>query len=505
MGLLMVGAALLALVSPWVYRRILREDTGLTTPKKAIPLEESSLSLGRLEKTYKRLSTACLVMLIWYCANCLVAVTLQIAGVWGIGGGLSGQRMFQWDIGLLLEAYGIWISFFIVGLVFYLTFRQFHRRLIETAKDEATFHAFASVWDRSKTPFWEKVFVEWWVYLGCFVAAGLIVASKPSLDYDWIPLYPIPLSLKLMLILAGSVAIAAINAGFPRLRWLTILGGCFLLGYGINGIYRSFWEFDKNVSFLNSPGDWSVLFGIMTLNAFVVLAVFATLLLGGFHYFAKWHGQPVRVSLPKKIAITYCILGTLLLCTAPWCYTSLRAPYWYRRYCFTNDDAKALELCNEVMRLEKNECSDRYQSALSFRARTYVNMEQYGLALADYNALDYDIAIRHNGVGVYSRRGNVKFLLGDLHGAIADYTAANPTNDRSRDCNVLYHRGFAYEQLGETERAIADYTAAIEIVEKYAPAWQKYFRVVVPREGYDSDRISLDELKAIRDGLREGI
>jgi hypothetical protein len=80
---------------------------------------------------------ACLVMLIWYCANCLIAVALQVIGVIGIGGvGLSGQRKFQWDIGLLLEAYGLWIGFFIVGIVFYFIFRQFHRQFLDTAKDE---------------------------------------------------------------------------------------------------------------------------------------------------------------------------------------------------------------------------------------------------------------------------------------------------------------------------------------------------------------------------------
>jgi tetratricopeptide (TPR) repeat protein len=90
-----------------------------------------------------------------------------------------------------------------------------------------------------------------------------------------------------------------------------------------------------------------------------------------------------------------------------------------------------------------------------------------------------------------------------LQGAIADYTAVDPSDARSRDMNVLYNRGFAYEKLGEMEKAIADYTAAIEISEKFAPPWDKDFDSVVPRDGYDLSRISLDDLKEIRERLAE--
>jgi tetratricopeptide (TPR) repeat protein len=352
------------------------------------------------------------------------------------------------------------------------------------------------------------MFVEWLVYFGCFVAAGLIAASKPSFGYtDWTPYYPIPMSLKLMLIFIGSALFAAINAGFPRLRWLVILGGCSLVGCGISWIYRhSTWDYGRNAPWLDSPNDWSVLFGIIFLNIYVVLAVYATLLFAGLHYYAKWNSKPICFSLPKKAAIVYGILGALLLCAAPWFYSSFRVSYWSDRAIYAKDDTKKIELCNEVMRLEQNASSDNYQTALQRRAGIYADQKQYDLALADYNTLDYDIAVRHNGIGVYSRRGNVKFLLGDLPGAIEDYTKAAPADARSRDASTLYNRGFAYEKLGEIEKAIADYTAAIEVerVKEYAPPGQKHFDPAVSRTGTDSPRqLSLEELIEIRNRLEQ--
>ena len=91
-----------------------------------------------------------------------------------------------------------------------------------------------------------------------------------------------------------------------------------------------------------------------------------------------------------------------------------------------------------------------------------------------------------------ARRGDVKFLLGDLHGAIADYTESGGSS---------YNRGFAYEKLGKIEKAIADYTEVIERLESPdVPAWARHVNSSLPREGY-GNRISLDELKEIRDRL----
>ena len=498
-GLLYVGVALLIIVSPWVYRRILREDTGLIVRKKIVPLEESSLSLTRLEKTYKRFSTACMVMLIWYFASFILGILILATGV-------IPNRSVYWNFGYFLGEHGIWFGFMVVGIVFYVAFRQFHKRLMATAHDEATFHAVGPVWDRHKTPFLERVFVEWLVYLGCFVAAGLIVALKPSFDYDWIPYYPIPLLQKLVLILAGSMVLAAINAGFPRLRWLVILGGCLLVGYGINGIYRSSLDRGHFILKLDSPDQWPYLFTLIYLNIYVATVALITLALGGLHYYAKWNGKSLRFSLPIKIMTGWCFVGVLMLCFAPRCYSSLRVPYWYLRsvYC------KHIELYNEVLRLSP-ENSYHHISALHRRAESYFKTKQFEPALADYDAVIriYDelpvtekTQWKWNICGWYGSRGNVKFALDDLHGAIADYDLADPLGEETRDCNVLYNRGYAYETLGDTEKAGADYMAAIEMLEEPTRTWKRFYETAVPRTGCnDPSKITLEELREIRDRL----
>ena len=58
-----IVTALFVIVTPFRYRRIVREDTGLVEPKKPLPLEESPLSFRRIEKSYRRIYNTFLVML----------------------------------------------------------------------------------------------------------------------------------------------------------------------------------------------------------------------------------------------------------------------------------------------------------------------------------------------------------------------------------------------------------------------------------------------------------
>jgi tetratricopeptide (TPR) repeat protein len=317
------------------------------------------------------------------------------------------------------------------------------------------------------------------------------------------------MSLKLLLSLAGSFACDAINAAFPKLRWFVILGGCLFVGNRIEWIWRhSTWEYGRNVSWLDSPNDWSVLFGLIFLNIYVVLAVFATLILSGLHYYAKWNGgvnrRAMRFSLPKKAAVVYGVLGTLFLCAAPWGYSSLQVPYWLNRMVYVKDDAKRIELCNEVLRLENNIHSRNSQRALLWRARVYENQKQYALALADYDVVISNTPDPGNRRHLYYRRAYVKVALGDLRGALADYDDSYIDEvyaDVGLDNREIYGRGFAYEQLGETEKAIAEYTAVIERLER-VPEWTRHVNSPVPREGcVDPNLITLDELRAIRDKL----
>ncbi|MCL2117425.1 MAG: sigma-70 family RNA polymerase sigma factor, partial [Planctomycetaceae bacterium] len=55
MGVLGIITALFLILSPFRYHRIVREDAGVVTPKKLLPLEESPLSLSRIETTCRRI------------------------------------------------------------------------------------------------------------------------------------------------------------------------------------------------------------------------------------------------------------------------------------------------------------------------------------------------------------------------------------------------------------------------------------------------------------------
>ena len=65
----------------------------------------------------------------------------------------------------------------------------------------------------------------------------------------------------------------------------------------------------------------------------------------------------------------------------------------------------------------------------------------------------------------YNQRGLARQRLGDLQGAIDDFTIAIARYHRNPDyyCN----RGLCYQQLGEIQEAISDYTKATRFNRKY--------------------------------------
>ena len=69
----------------------------------------------------------------------------------------------------------------------------------------------------------------------------------------------------------------------------------------------------------------------------------------------------------------------------------------------------------------------------------------------------------------YKKRGNARSDLGDLEGAIEDYTQAIQINPSY--ANAYYNRGNTRSDLGDFEGAIEDYTQAIEINFNYADAY----------------------------------
>lgn len=81
---------------------------------------------------------------------------------------------------------------------------------------------------------------------------------------------------------------------------------------------------------------------------------------------------------------------------------------------------------------------------------------------------DSVLAIDSTYAAAYNNRGNVRLRLGDLRGAIDDYTAA--IRHRERYALAYYNRADARHTLGDPG-ALDDLTRAIEIDSGYASAW----------------------------------
>ncbi|MDF5706484.1 MAG: tetratricopeptide repeat protein [Nostoc sp. S4] len=79
------------------------------------------------------------------------------------------------------------------------------------------------------------------------------------------------------------------------------------------------------------------------------------------------------------------------------------------------------------------------------------------------------IKINPQDAVAYKNRGNARSDLGDLEGAIEDYTQAIQINPNYAD--AYYNCGNARYDLGDLEGAIEDYTQAIQINPNYADAY----------------------------------
>ena len=71
---------------------------------------------------------------------------------------------------------------------------------------------------------------------------------------------------------------------------------------------------------------------------------------------------------------------------------------------------------------------------------------------------------------VYFARGLLKKELGDVIGAIDDYSKMNQFD--STYFNAIYNRAFTYEMIGDFENALLDANRAIELNPDDAHAWK---------------------------------
>ena len=96
-----------------------------------------------------------------------------------------------------------------------------------------------------------------------------------------------------------------------------------------------------------------------------------------------------------------------------------------------------------------------------YRANVLAAAERHNEAIADYDKAICHVAIRQRGVlgTAHFNRGNSKAEVGDLEGAVEDYTKAIDLNPGRP--GYYYNRGNAYFDLYRFSEAVGDYDQAI--------------------------------------------
>ena len=90
-------------------------------------------------------------------------------------------------------------------------------------------------------------------------------------------------------------------------------------------------------------------------------------------------------------------------------------------------------------------------------------------AAGDYSRAGYDVAPPPNYALAYFKRGNARKEMGDLSGALSDYTKAIDLD--SNLPQVFNNRGNTLKAMGDYEAAIKDYDRAIELNPRFAFAY----------------------------------
>ena len=96
-----------------------------------------------------------------------------------------------------------------------------------------------------------------------------------------------------------------------------------------------------------------------------------------------------------------------------------------------------------------------------FRANVLAAAERHGEAIADYDKAIGHVAVSRRGIldSAHFNRGNSKAAVGDLDGAVEDYTQATEQNPERP--GYYYNRGNAYFDLYRFSEAVGDYDKAI--------------------------------------------
>lgn len=148
--------------------------------------------------------------------------------------------------------------------------------------------------------------------------------------------------------------------------------------------------------------------------------------------------------------------------------------------------ARYLELvpfCQEISLNDKN--IDAYQK----RAKMYLHMENYELAIADYSKI---IDLQPANADAYMVRGNVYNDLNLYDLALSDYNKAIHIDPSKK--GLYYARGMLYSRLQEFDLSIADFTKAIELNLNWA-----YYQRAILYENKKQYDLAIKDYNAVKD------
>jgi protein O-mannosyl-transferase len=148
----------------------------------------------------------------------------------------------------------------------------------------------------------------------------------------------------------------------------------------------------------------------------------------------------------KKVMAVIPIIVVAALMAA----TSLRIPVW----------KDSLTLLNDILR--KHPAA---YTALNCRGLVHVEMQNYSLALSDFNQA---ITVNSLNDRAFANRGRVLMLTGDFRRSLDDMNMAVKLD--AGNAGNLVNRGLLQLQLGNMELAQRDFDRALEMHPGYAPA-----------------------------------
>ncbi len=521
--LIAVCAVCMLCFSPFTYRRLIREDTGLQAPKTAILLEDGFLS-------YKRLCRSVMVMGMFMVVLYGMVVTVAASRL------LNDYN--QWNLAFAENSFTTaWESFFgyggtlyaLVGLVFLSAFFGLHRGFLKMVKDEEASEASPPIVD-AKTPFRTRWFLEWTVGFGVFLAACLVVGLYPwNISFRvLIPHSPYLLLGYVLFLTILSSGIAAFNVRFPYFRWLanSMAIVAFFFASSFYNRFAVTLEWSRSgrypfTTFFDTAASWPVILGGMILAFFLLYALVATLVLGGLFLHQNIRRSVGFFKIKTLCAIYGAGMIVTLLCAALF-HSHLKAEYFVCHILARKGADASVELAERLLGLAdamvKSTPQDRHMNAfaLSQRAEMLLRTGRYDEAIADFDEIirrdnhGVDEATKRHFTAYYHyQRGLARLMKQDYEAALVDFEQAR--NVLLADYRVIYHSGLANERLGRTAQAVADYTKVIDSLNGYAkpPALIS----VAPRQRGDTIKsvdlnglvgyeIPLPQLERIRDDLQ---